>query len=307
MGRPGLSTITLALVVLSADASSSSAGSISLGGAANYVVLQYNAAAPGPTAGTSQAVFSVSGGATIVNGPLGSAANTRVNFSGNPPSGPLDQSSVNTGGDNFNGLTPIHGSAVDNALNAAVQDAINASTTAAALTPNQTFTSTLTGGETINATVAGQNVIDLKGGINMTGSTGITLNGTANDVFVLDVESQLVSNNGTSITLTGGLTASHVLWNYLGTSTASFTGGGHTQTWEGTVLAPNASISAHDRTFDGALISGKDITITSNAWLNYAPGRPASVPEPSTMALAVTGLLALGIVGLYPRGRRGSG
>jgi choice-of-anchor A domain-containing protein len=272
------------------------ASSLDLGAAANYVILQYN------QSGSGQTQFSISGGSTVLNGPLGSAANTRVNFSGMPPSGPLYQSSVNTGGDNYNTLTPVTGATVDAALASAVSTAQSQATYYAGLTLTQSDSNVVSGGETFTGN-GGVNVIGLTNGINMTNGSAITISGSANDVFIFDVSSQFVSNNGGSIVLTGGVTADDILWNYTGTSAAAFTGGSvGSNYWDGTVLAPYAQINLHDRSFNGAYISGQNISITSNPAINFMPFTPpSSVPEPATYATTLGALLC--VVGLVRRRR----
>lgn len=294
------------LIIATLAASSAQAGFfMGIGTASNYAVLQFNENAPYSTSpSASQTQFSISGGSTIVNGPLGAAAYTKVNFSGNPPAGPLYQSTVGTtSGNSYNGITPIQSSVVNATLDQAVKDAINGSTSAAALAATQTISTAITGGETITG-YGGLNVIDLTKGINMTGSSGITISGNANAMFVINVDSKFVSNNGTSVTLTGGVTANHILWNYLGTSAAAFTGGGLTQTWEGTILSVDAQIQAHDRTFDGALISGQNISITSNPVLNYQP--LTAVPAPPSIVAFSLGTLCMGSVLARFRSRKSS-
>jgi choice-of-anchor A domain-containing protein len=273
------------------------ATSLSLGGAANYVVFDYN------STGVGQTQFSISGGSVVVQGPLASAANNKVNFSGMPPSGPLYQSSVNTGGDNYNGIVPITGATVDANLLAASTMATAQSAYYMSLSaPNANVVSTtVTGGQTFKGN-GGVNVFDLNAGINMTNGTAITVSGTINDIFIFNVTTQFVSNNGGSVTLTGGVTASDIIWNYVGTGDVAFTGGSIANNdWEGTILAPVANIDLHDRRFDGAFISGGNIAITSNPAIYYTPFTPPppptpSVPEPSTYISGVAGLAVIGFL-----------
>jgi choice-of-anchor A domain-containing protein len=271
-----------------------SASSLDLGQAANYVILQYN------QSGSGQKQFSISGGSTVVNGPLASAANTNVNFSGNPPSGPLYQSSSNTGGNNYNGLTPVTNTATDSVLASAVATAQSQATYYGGLTFTQTDSNVVAGGETF-ARTGSVNVIDLVQGINMTNGSALTIEGSATDIFIFDVNSTFVSNNGGSVLLTGGVTPNHILWNYLGTSAVAFTGGSTTgNQWDGTVLAPYAQVQLHDRLFNGAFISGQNISVTSNPVINWKPFTPnPSVPEPATYATTLGALLC--IVGLIGR------
>ena len=279
----------LALMIVSALlVPISQAAPLQLNQAANFTVLQYN------STGSGQTQFSISGGSTILNGNLGLADNTKANFSGNPPSGPLYRSSVNTSG-GYNGLTPLTGSAVDTMLTQAVSDASNAAAAAAALSPTQTFANAITGGSITGS--GGVNVINFLAGINMTNGD-LTLSGTVDDVFIFNVYTKFVSSGGSSLLLSGGVTASNVLFNYLGASGAAFTGGGHSDYWAGTLLAPNAKISIHDRTFNGAFISSKDISITSNPVVNFVPFNPppdSSVPEPTTYFLITAGLTWIGL------------
>ncbi len=284
---------------LSASVSVRAGTFTSLNTAADYSVLQFNAS------GSGQTQLSISGGSTDVNGPLGSAENTNVNFSGVAPSGPLYQSSVNTGGNNYNGATPVTGPSVASALAQAVSDAQTASANNAVLTATQTINSVIVGGETITGN-GGLNVVDLTKGVNMTSGSVLTISGDANDVFVINVDSQFVSNNGASVVL-NGVMANQILWNYLGSLAATFTGGNLSNTWEGTVLAPYAQISAQDRTFNGALIAGDSISMTSNPVLNFQAFRVpmTAAPEPASVATALLGGgLVFGGVGLRKLRRR---
>jgi hypothetical protein len=305
-------SIGFAMAAILTVSSAARAGLVTLGEAANYAVLQYNDGT------ATQMTFSISGGSTAVTGNnlglLGSAANTNVNFSGMAPTIPLWQSSVNTGGNNYNGVTPVTGPSVDTSLALAVSNAITASNTYAGLTPTLNVSGAVTSTQNNSFTGnGGVNVIDLLGGINLTGSTGITITGTPNDTFVFNVDTKFTSNNGASTTLVG-VTAGQIIWNYVGTiamnlSDASFTGGNHGDTWDGTILSQHAGISAHDRTFNGALISGQDISITSNPVVNFVPFTPGSpepppVPEPATIVGALSGLVPLGLAVLLRLRRR---
>jgi hypothetical protein len=163
------------------------------------------------------------------------------------------------------------------------------------------------GGQTINAT---SGTLDGSGNYVFTvsashfnpggGSGGITINGTASQYVVINVD------NGTSnesingaINLTGGITADHVLFNFVGTG-GELGGAANDKIANGVFLAPDMKVNLNSVTIDGRIFGGgsttsnNDFQIVSNAYVN-APGN-SQVPEPASIlllgtVLAVTGTL----------------
>src|SRR5262245_31575971 len=123
-------------------------------------------------------------------------------------------------------------------LTQGTNDALAASAALTAMAPTQTWG--VIKSPTVITGNGGQNVINVTG-INLGGSAKLTLSGGANDYFFIN-DSGAFSMSGTSaIVLTGGVQASHVIFNVVGTGqTVNLSGG---TVGQGTILAVNRDIS----------------------------------------------------------------
>jgi hypothetical protein len=138
------------------------------------------------------------------------------------------------------------------AITQADSDALAAASQADALTATQTF-------KNINAptTVKGNggvNVIDITGDIN----NSLTLSGTASDVFIINVKGSVALNGKESLGVAGGVTANHVLYNFIG-SNGSVTDRSGTVI-DGTLLGPKYSFDLEGK-IDGEIIAGSDVDL----------------------------------------------
>jgi len=180
------------------------------------------------------------------------------------------------------GNLQVLGGVVTRNLSGAVSDLVSLSSTSAALTPTQTF-STLTGGETITGN-GGKNVISV-GSITLNGSSTLTLSGKPSDTFIVNVSGKLALTGTSSIQL-NGVAPNNVLFNVTGSGQdVAFTGKSQ---GNGLFLAPNRAVSVTGATVDGGIFAGGNIAIVSGAKII------SGVPEPSTLTLASIGLLGLG-------------
>jgi hypothetical protein len=167
---------------------------------------------------------------------------------------------------------------------------------AAAMTATQTFGS-ITSATTFTGN-GGINVISV-GSIS---NAPITFSGTANDYFVVNISGSMSETGGTDTVLTGGVLASHILWNFTGTSGNVFsTSGGGTcggkACLQGTFLA----------TYGGAFqFSNLDITagqlINTKGNVQFVSGSeitgntPFTVPLPPSVALLASALFGLVLI-----------
>jgi hypothetical protein len=128
------------------------------------------------------------------------------------------------------------------------------------------------------------------------GTFTITGNGSGNQYVVVNVP-MAFSFNG-SIVLAGGLTSDQVLFNFTGGNYSTLSGGDtltistNGLTTMGTFLDPNGDFQVNHSVVDGRVIGGDSVnsSIVSGGEVNA----PTVTPEPTSMLLFGTGLLALG-------------
>ena len=151
------------------------------------------------------------------------------------------------------------GGIVPQNLSQAVADAIAASNTFAGMNPTQIFSS-LSAATTINGN-GGLNVIKVTGDITL-GGGNLTLNGGANDQFVFNIYGGMNLGGSSSVILNGGITATNVVFNFVGAGSSLMTHvGNHVQ---GIVLAPQRDITFHGL-FGEVIGGGKTLTLMSGA------------------------------------------
>ncbi len=139
-------------------------------------------------------------------------------------------------------------------------DALKASSEAAALKPTQSF-ARINKPTTVKGN-GGVNVIAVNGDV----KDSLTLSGTAKDVFIVNVSGNLNLSGKETLGLAGGVTASHVLFNFTG-------GNGSVQADSavyGTLLAPGYAFSLSG-TVTGEVIGSKLISLNAGAKVNFAP------------------------------------
>ena len=286
----GLAVVLIITALTAITLSGARAGVFDLGQAAGYVALSI----PG-----SSNNMVINGGAAVV-GDVGVAGTMHLDLGSLAKVGPNAGTGRIVGG--FIYLNPgatvnlqhqPPNTVIPRNLSQAVADAIAANQAAAGLTVTQNLGDLDIGGG--NFTVTGNggcNVIRLDS-FKLHGGGSLTISGSASDVFVFNIYGNYSISGGGTMFLTGGVQASNILWNYVGTGNAvdiglpeaDVTGHG---TFYGTYLAPNRAFGITDSTLVGAIISRGDLKITSNALVV-----PESVPNWMILgALVVLGILS---------------
>jgi choice-of-anchor A domain-containing protein len=166
----------------------------------------------------------------------------------------------------FFGHGKTNSAAVVNAalLTMADKDALQASTAAAALAPTQTL-------KNVNSATTlkgdgGLNVIDVNGDI----TASLTLSGTANDMFIVNVRGDLQLRGNSGLKLAGGVTADHVIYNFVGRNgTVSASGN---NVINGTLLAPKYDVQLQGTQVNGEVIAGgNSIDLSHGVKVNAIP------------------------------------
>jgi len=269
----------VALPFLGSTATASMIGPVNLGTAGDFTILALNGdfQDSGPT-GPDASPYSVKGkigivsssgkfqssGSRTYDGPI--YLHTGATFQSSAPNTPSPQSSA----------------AIDQMLAQASADAFAASNFAASLSATATY-GTINNSMSITENAVGNYVFNITA-INFSGGKTLTLDAPAGSNYILNISTGLTLSPG-SILLAGGLTPDHVLINYTGTSTISFSGGANASRAFGNLLAPNAHVQITPGYVAGFIIA-QSITLSSGA--NIVP-----VPEvtPSSVVFGFIGLV----------------
>jgi hypothetical protein len=260
-----LSKVSLfALTALIATSIAAQASVVDLKSAAGWSVLTYN------SNNTSDSAFN-GGPIGVVNGNWTQSGGGTTNTQ-QPTTVYLSPGFTNNGP---NVLKTVYDAAK---LNAAWNDAVNASAMLASLAPTQTF-GAITSAMTISEATKGDYVFNISS-INLNQSA-LTLSAPAGSQFVLNISGNITLNGGSQgngILLSGGLTSNDVFINLTGTdSNLTTSGGGNAQQIFGTVIATglNASVNLHPGQINGEIIA-RTLTTSSGA-LEVPEVTPSSV------------------------------
>lgn len=253
------------------------------------------------------AATNLSGGVTVNGNLTLSGANSSLNASSNGGSSPQnvyvtstthvnDPSYWNTPKTTGAPATPatpldVYGSSTD---------IINASKSLSALT-GATNISSSGGVVTITLTKNGMNVIDLSmlSGSTITGINVVTAPGVTATGLIVNVAGDNLNFNGGSYNL-GSLTDGQVLFNFGDATNISLSSLG----FEGTLLAPLATVNFTSGNLNGALIANNyygNGELHSDPFTDTLPtyvgtgGTTVATPEPGTVALFGTGLIVLAL------------
>jgi hypothetical protein len=286
---------TQAAVITTADATG-----LNLNTAGNYLLLDFG--------GT----YSQNGlGSAGIQGNVGLAGTTKANVSGpqtDTITGAVDYGSSVTGLNTFSQATVNGGLVPTSNLNGTTRttysDALAVANFAASLSPDVTYTSTLSSPTTFTAGSGGLNVIDIGTSANQAGiqNAPLTFSGGANDYFVVNVYGDVSLN--TSMTLSGGVTANHILFNILSSDNNNFQTSNPSTKIYGTILdlgnvalgdKNQASIQADAATFNGELISFNNLTFNSNAQGTQDPFSVGTVEAPEPIDILGSCLLLVSL------------
>jgi hypothetical protein len=211
--------------------------------------------------------FQLSSGPLNVTGNLGIGANGQFHLSGGATvHGTLYADP--TAKVQIDGGSSMSGGIVIQSMAAIQSAAINLSSSAAALTPTQTF-SQIVSAMTISGN-GGQNVISVPGTFHLSGGNNLTILGGPSDTFIFNVPNGLQLDGGSSIVL-AGVSPAQVLFNFPGPNGQVQTSGNADTA--GIFLAPQKQMQINGGMHNSEFISGGQLSFQSNPVVK-APGCP---------------------------------
>jgi hypothetical protein len=245
--------------------------------------------------GTGQVSFTgnagITAGSNRAAANLGIASGGSLNQGGNPTviAGTYYRFSTNTPDNTNNTFTVVGGTNTtsDSLLSSAAAAASSASLSLSGLTPSQTFPNPSNTNLTINATVAGRNVISFVGGANLNGDVlTLNANGQANVSFVINVSGNLTMGAVNLI----GVSPANVIFNVNGTgNNISLQNNPPAPGFNGIFMDIGGTVSTSAGTLNGEIISGGNISLNNG----FDAQAIATVPESSTVTYFIFGPLSL--------------
>jgi choice-of-anchor A domain-containing protein len=187
----------------------------------------------------------------------------------------------------------LNGSLLNQDLGQPLQDALDASSTAASKTPDRTFTEIKQDLTITSINPGGETVIEITGNLELDKET-LTLSGGSSDKFIINVLGKFKLQNTALIEGVGGVGPEDVLFNIVATGDDVFT---HEDSdMIGTLLAVDRKFDAIRGEIAGSIIGARDteLIIKYGAQVNYQPYAP--VPIPGAVWLLASGLI--GVVGV---------
>jgi hypothetical protein len=160
----------------------------------------------------------------------------------------------------LDGGNAVGGNAVTQSMSLLEKVALNLSSSAAALSPTQTF-SQITADATITGN-GGQNVISVTGTFHLSGGSSLTISGGPSDTFIFNALTGLQMDGGSSIVLLG-VSPSRLLFNFPqgATGQVQTSGGANTA---GIFLTPTLPMQISGGFHNSEFISGGQLSFQSN-------------------------------------------
>ncbi len=177
--------------------------------------------------------------------------------------------------------------------------ALSSAYAATALSSGAGVTNALVGAtRTLSATSAGNYVFQLFSS-GFGSLSELVINAPSNAFVIVNVVGSSADFSNKAFTLSGGITANHILFNFVDATSVTLSGVG----FRGSVLAAKAALMFNNGHVDGDVVSqsftgnGQINLFTFGGTLPVSQALPVTaVPEPATVVLLAAGLTLLGVV-----------
>jgi hypothetical protein len=175
-----------------------------LGQAGGYTVLDLSGNGITDTMGNN--------GATQITGDIGVAAGNNMVLKKITITGTIYQdagANIQTNSGNVS----ISGGIMSRDMSQASTDAVNAATTFAAMSANQSYTAAQVNNGISFTTSGTTTVININGNLSLTGSSALSFTGTSANYYIVNVTGTFSMAGASTITLSGGMTAQNLIFN----------------------------------------------------------------------------------------------
>ena len=243
------------------------------------------------------------GSALVVGGALSWSHGTLAHGSGYVGGG----TSVSNVG--YPGGGAIHGGVASLPIDFSAQQAALTAFSAAQYSASDATVSPVYGGLTFGSTAATGLQIYNVSAYDLSQANSLKVRGQDSSTVIVNILGSSADLKNVGFDLAGGITSSHVLWNFVDASALSLKNVGV----DGTILAPLAAVSFSNGQINGSLIaaslsgSGATSIVQDGLDTRFAGiGRSGGVPEPASLTmLGTTVVVGLGVAAVRRRTRRG--